>query len=192
MSKGVESVEKLKQHNITLRTGQIVLRPMTEEDWDILLKWNSDPEILYFSEGDDVKSYSLEQVQRIYRSVSQRAFCFIIEHDGKPIGECWLQQMNLERVLANHPGLDCRRIDLIIGEKDLWGKGIGTEVVRLLAMFGFEQENADAIFACDVGDYNVGSLRMFEKAGFEICAKVKQRPGSKGSHSYDLVLIRKK
>jgi aminoglycoside 6'-N-acetyltransferase len=185
-------MEKLKQHNITLRREQIVLRPMTENDWDILLKWNSDPEILYYSEGDDVTHYSLEQVQRIYRSVSQNASCFIIEYDGKPIGECWLQQMNLERILANHPGLDCRRIDLIVGEKDLWGKGIGTEVVRLLAKFGFEQENADAIFACDVRDYNVASMRMFEKAGFEICSKIKQRPGSKGLYSHDLALKREK
>ena len=111
----------LKQHHITLQGERVTLRPMTEGDWDILLKWNSDPEVLYFSEGDDVKAYSLEQVQEIYRNTSQKAFCFTIELNGMPIGECWLQRMNLERILRRYPDLDCRRIDLMIGEKQLWG-----------------------------------------------------------------------
>ncbi len=43
-----------------------MLRPMTEKDWGLLLTWNSDPEILYFAEGDDVTSYTLSEVQDIY------------------------------------------------------------------------------------------------------------------------------
>lgn len=99
----------LRQHNIKIQRGKITLRPMTEEDWEILLKWNSDPEVLYYSEGDNVKTYTLEQVRRIYRGISQNAFCFIIEVDGKPVGECWLQRMNLKRILEKYPGLDCRQ-----------------------------------------------------------------------------------
>lgn len=99
----------LRQHNIKIQRGKITFRPMTEEDWEILLKWNSDPEVLYYSEGDNVKTYTLEQVRRIYRGISQNAFCFIIEVDGKPVGECWLQRMNLKRILEKYPGLDCRQ-----------------------------------------------------------------------------------
>ena len=47
---------KLKEHDVTLPGRRVVLRPITEEDWDILLKWNSDLEVLYYSEGDDVSS----------------------------------------------------------------------------------------------------------------------------------------
>jgi hypothetical protein len=65
---------KLKEHDITLHGDQVTLRPMTENDWDVLLKWNSDPAVLYYSEGSDVKSYNLEQVQGMYRYVSQAAF----------------------------------------------------------------------------------------------------------------------
>ncbi|NBD36081.1 MAG: GNAT family N-acetyltransferase, partial [Chloroflexi bacterium] len=121
---------KLREHNITLTGKRVVLRPMTEADWPVLLKWNNDPEVLYFSEGDDVGSYSLEQIQMIYRHVSQTAYCFMIEFDGEPIGECWLQEMNLERILEKYPGRDCRRIDLMIGERAFWGQGLGTEVIR--------------------------------------------------------------
>ena len=134
---------KLREHETVLRGEKVVLRPMTEGDWDILLKWNSDPEVLYFSEGDDVTSYSLEDIQGMYRGVSQSAFCFVIELDGRPIGECWLQRMNLKRILKRYPGQDCRRIDLMIGEKDLWGRGLGTDVIQTLTGFGFEEEGAD-------------------------------------------------
>jgi len=141
---------------------------MTENDWDVLLKWNSDPKVLYYCEGDDVISYSLEQIQEMYRRVSQNAFCFITEVDGSPIGESWLQRMNLDRILAKYPGKDCRRIDLMIGEKDLWGRGLGTDVIRTLTKFGFEEENADVIFGCNIADYNPRSLKAFQRVGYEI------------------------
>lgn len=54
----------------------------------------------------------------MYRSVSQNAYCFIIEYDSDPIGECWLQKMNLKRIINKFPDCDCRRIDIMIGEKE--------------------------------------------------------------------------
>lgn len=183
---------KLREHYVTLRGEEIVLRPMTENDWDILLKWNSDPDVLYFSEGDDVTSYNLEQIQRVYRGTSQSAFCFIMEVEGKPIGECWLQRMNLKRILAKYPGKDCRRIDLMIGEKELWGCGLGSDVILVLTKFGFEEESVDMIFGCDIADYNPRSLRAFQKVGYEVDAETKQRPGKKALYVYDVILTREK
>ena len=90
---------------------------------------------------------TLEELQTIYRWISTHAYCFIMEVDGNPIGECWLQRMNLQRIVAQFPDKDLRRIDLMIGEKELWGRGYGTEVIGLLVEFGFQKERADAIFA---------------------------------------------
>ena len=179
---------RLREHKIVLRGEKVILRPMTEDDWDILLKWNSDPEVLYFSEGDDVRSYSLEQIQEMYREVSQNAFCFIIEVDDKPIGECWLQRMNLERILNKYPNRDCRRIDLMIGEKEFWGRGFGTDVIRTLTQFGFDEENVDMIFGCGIADYNPRSLRAFEKVGYRIDAEIEEPSGKKARYVYDVVL----
>jgi RimJ/RimL family protein N-acetyltransferase len=179
----------LNEHNITLHGEQVVLRPMTENDWDILASWNSDSEVLYFSEGGDVESYDLEEVQGMYRGVSQNAFCFIIEFNGQPIGKCWLQRMNIERLLEKYPGKDCRRIDLLIGEKRLWGQGLGTDTIRTLTRFGLEEERADMIFGL-VGDYNLRSVGAFKKAGYEVDAEVEEPPGEKAKFSYDLVIRR--
>ncbi|MDQ1326732.1 MAG: aminoglycoside 6-N-acetyltransferase, partial [Candidatus Poribacteria bacterium] len=179
------------QHEISLKSvslsgESIKLRPMTENDWDILLKWNSDSEVLYYADGNDVTSYNLEEIQDIYRSVSQNAFCFIIEVDNKPIGECWLQKLNLEILLQEYPDQDCRRIDLMIGEKQYWGYGIGTEVIRLLTEFGFQKQGTDMIFGCHIADYNVRSLRAFQKVGYRIYSK--KKVNAKAEFIYTVVM----
>jgi hypothetical protein len=33
---------KLREHDVVLWGERVVLRPMTEGDWDTLLRWNSD------------------------------------------------------------------------------------------------------------------------------------------------------
>lgn len=43
MSNGDETL--LNEHNITLHGEQVVLRPMTENDWDILARWNRESDI---------------------------------------------------------------------------------------------------------------------------------------------------
>lgn len=183
---------KLIEHNITLNEKKVTLRPMTEDDWQLLHKWNSDPEVLYYTEWDDITCYTLEQVQHIYQMVSQHAYCFIIEFDNKPIGECWLQRMNLERILKKYIGLDCRRIDLMIGEKEYWRQGIGTEVVILLTQFAFDQEKADVVFGGDIADYNPASLRLFQKLGYEIGNMIPQPQDDKAQQVYDVVLTRER
>ena len=184
--------DRVREHDVVLRGERVVLRPLTEDDWPTLLRWDTDPDVLYFSEGDDVTAYSLEDVHYIYRSVSQTAYCFMIELDGRPIGECWLQRMNLPRILEPYPDQDCRRIDLLIGERALWGQGLGTEAIRLLCRFGFESDRADALFGCGVADYNPRSRRAFERVGFLVCAMVEEPPGAKARRSCDLVLTRER
>ncbi len=58
--------EYLREHSIALQGTRVVLRPMAETDWDVLARWNSDPEVLWFSEGDDVKSRPLVDVTIMY------------------------------------------------------------------------------------------------------------------------------
>jgi RimJ/RimL family protein N-acetyltransferase len=185
------AAESIKTHCITLRDGEVTLRPMTEDDWGLLLKWNQDPEILYFTEGVEGRSYDLEIVHRIYRGVSQNARCFIIEYKGEPIGECWLQKMNREQVIKKYPGKDCRRIDLLIGEKRLWGRGIGSKVIRMLAEFGFMNEKADIIVVNPYED-NIRSIKASRNAGFEADGRYDDMPFGTSHYSIDMVLTKEK
>lgn len=63
-------------------------------------------------------------------------------------------------------------IGILIGEKRYWGKGVATEVIRVLVKFGFQSLNLEQIVAgCYVS--NIGSLKAFEKAGFSVIKKLK-------------------
>ncbi len=112
------------------------------------------------------------------------------EYDGSAIGECWLQQHYLAHVLRRERRNDVRRIDVIIGETEWWGRGLGSEAVTLLVRFAFEDQGVDAVFASDVADYNERSRRMFERLGFEPYADAPQPKGAKARVVYDLILRR--
>ncbi|MCY3800029.1 MAG: GNAT family N-acetyltransferase [Chloroflexi bacterium] len=165
----------------------MTLRPLTEADWDLLLGWNNDPEVMKYADANDFEETTRQEVQAVYRWISTHAFCFVMEVDGRPIGECWLQRMNLQRIVDQFPGEDLRRIDLAIGEKQRWGSGYGTEAIDLLVEFGFEEESASAIFGLVLAD-NRRSLRAFQKNGFRLHGVVE---GEDGTVGHDLIVRRK-
>ena len=83
--------ERLRGHDVRLEDGELVLRPLTEDDWNALARWRLDPEVLLLAELDDVPERSLGELQAIVREVSQTAFCWIAELDGAPVGDLWLE-----------------------------------------------------------------------------------------------------
>ena len=173
----------LKEHRYRLTGEQVVLRPLTENDWQIIAVWETDLEVIYWADSDATKeTRTLEEVQYIFRLVSQNAYCFVVEVEDKPIGSCWLQNMNIQEILKDYPGLDCRRIDLALG-KGSWGQGFGTDVIRTLTRFAFQHEKADIVFG-GVGDYNIRSQRTFSKAGYQLVLKLADPPESKAKYTY--------
>ena len=167
----------IKTHDITLYGSEgdydIVLRPLCDKHLPLLYKWNADPEVTYYTESAMDLKYDRKTVKRKYSGVSQDAFCFLIEADGAPIGECWLQKMNRQDVLDMYPAaLDVRRIDMCIGEKSYWNRGIGTVFIGMLIDFAFNCEHVDVLH-CFCEDYNPRSRRMWEKHGFTL---VKEEP----------------
>ncbi len=186
---GGAPMSALRSHDITLAGERVVLRPMTERDWPLIESINNNPEVGYFSEADEWTPYPLEKLQRTYRSISQNALMFVIEHRGEPVGECWLQRMNAQRILDEFPGRDVRRIDIAIGAPRLWGKGLGSEAIRLLVRLAFEREGVD-LLVCFCSGHNPRSRRAFENAGLSVRRTV-PRPGSpKADFSYDLIVTR--
>jgi len=187
----------IKTHNITLSgkagASNIMLRPLCDEHLPLLYKWNADPEVLYWSEGDDVQEYDSETVHDIYGGVSQSAFCFLVEADGVPVGECWLQKMNLKQVLEKYPeNIDVRRIDMMIGEKTYWNRGIGTVIIKALVDFAFECEGVDILHVI-VSDYNIRSRRVFEKNGFTVFMReASTASGGKAKEDIHLQLAKQK
>jgi len=188
-------VSIIKTHEITLYGGEknnIVLIPLNDGHFPLLYKWCADPEVVYWTDGgvDNGHSHDKDTVHKIYGGVSQNAFCFLIEIDGVPIGECWLQKMNLEKILSMYEdSTDVRRIDMMIGDKNYWNKGIGSQFIPMIIDFAFNTERVDVLH-CLSEDYNMRSCRMWEKTGFSLILKEELPQPQKGKFQYHFRLTR--
>jgi RimJ/RimL family protein N-acetyltransferase len=152
------------------------------------MTWNNDPDVLYYSEGDNVTAWQLEDLQRVFRTISQAAFIFLVEFQGRVVGECWLQEMNLDWIRTRFANGNLWRIDLALA-KESWGRGIGTRAVGLLCKFGFgPRVGAERIVAASVADDNAASQRCFEKNGFQLFEKRLRQPGAKSREELYLML----
>lgn len=82
------------------KTGRFVLKPLTDDALPSLYRWNANRDLLYWTEGrkSDIEPHDEETVREIYGSVSKEGHCFLIEVQGSPIGECWLQRMNIAAI----------------------------------------------------------------------------------------------
>ena len=161
-------MEEIITHHTKLQDRDLLLRPLVAEDFPLLFRWNSDREVLYFSEGADAEPYTEADIAHIYSTVAASGLCFIVEIEGRPIGECWLRSMKTPFSGGLAAFSDCRRIDLMIGEKEFWGKGYGTRIIGLLCAFAFENTSCSHVFSGSIFDYNQRSIRAFEKNGFRL------------------------
>ncbi|MFM8321297.1 MAG: GNAT family N-acetyltransferase [Chloroflexota bacterium] len=64
-------------------------------------------------------------------------------------------------------------VGIMIGEKDCWNQGYGTEAMGLLLRHGFETLNLNRIFL-QVYDTNPRAIRSYEKAGFVLEGRLRQ------------------
>jgi len=78
-------------------------------------------------------------------------------------------------------------IGLLIGEKGCWGKGYGTEVMRLLLRHGFETLNLNRVFL-RVDETNQRGIHVYEKVGFVHEGRFRQAVYSSGKYQDLLVM----
>jgi RimJ/RimL family protein N-acetyltransferase len=104
----------------------------------------------------------------------------------KGIGKAWLERMNLQRALKRPPD-DAWRIDIMIGEKQYWGRGCGRRAVRLLLRYAFQALAADWVGAA-VFEFNLRSLRMFQACGMTAVRRVPDQVTRDGQALADMDL----
>jgi len=78
-------------------------------------------------------------------------------------------------------------IGLVIGEKQAWGNGYGTTAVQLLTSYASDRLNLHKLVA-HCYEPNVGSKRVFEKAGYEVEATLTDHAFCDGQYVDVLVL----
>jgi RimJ/RimL family protein N-acetyltransferase len=64
-------------------------------------------------------------------------------------------------------------VGISIGERDLWGKGYGTDAMRIVLRYAFTELNLERV-TLTVFEYNPRAMRSYEKAGFTVEGRLKK------------------
>lgn len=74
-----------------------------------------------------------------------------------------------------------------LGERAYWGKGYGTDAMRLILGYAFRELNLRRV-SLGVFAYNERAIRSYEKAGFEVEGRVRKGIAREGQH-WDMIVM---
>jgi RimJ/RimL family protein N-acetyltransferase len=73
-------------------------------------------------------------------------------------------------------------VGLGIGERDFWGKGYGTDMMRLCLQFAFLELGVQRV-SLGLHEYNPRALRSYEKCGFRLEGRTRKDVLREGRHT---------
>lgn len=140
--------------------GKLVrLRPFEPEDAERYRAWVNDADVARLI--DRAKPVTRVEHEGWYRAlVTSDANCvFAVERldDGRFIGLVWLYGIHWRHRRAE--------VRVVIGDRESWGGGHGTDALRVLAAVAFGPMNLEKICA-EVLSTNSRAVAAFERAGF--------------------------
>lgn len=160
--------------------GDLLFRPIGEDDVDRIVRWLADPEVGGWWEGVTVDhDEALVRRDFLAHPGEEHVTKAIVERDGRPIGfqqwyPVWIPG---EAGEWGDPAITTEGtfgIDQFIGESRLHNQGIGTRQVRAVATWLLGPHGPDATrVITDPVVENLRAVRCYEKAGFR---KVKVLP----------------
>jgi RimJ/RimL family protein N-acetyltransferase len=130
-------------------------------------KWQTDPELAQLD-----ASVVLDMPFRQYLSEYTYELCypnpnrheFSIETlEGKHIGNCVYYNVNEKESKAE--------IGILIGDRDYWNRGYGTETINLLLEYLFKKTRLERVYLTTL-DWNIRAQSCFIKCGFNDCGKL--------------------
>ncbi len=126
-------------------------------------QWNHDSEFLRLLDSQAANQVSAKKITEWIQQDMEKSpvpvYLFAIRtlEDERLIG--W---MALEGTLFPHGEAF---VGIGIGDREAWGKGYGTDAMRVLLRYAFQELNLRRV-ALDTFEYNPRAIRSYEKAGF--------------------------
>ena len=144
-------------------------------------RWINDGEVTRFLAARYPMSLAAEEAWMrdvAGKMMSFESVFFAIEtKDGRHIGNT-----NLFNVQAEN---SCAELGIMVGEKDCWSQGYGTDALRLLLRFGFEEMNLHRI-ALNTYSFNERAIACYRKVGFVDEGRMRDRIYTEGAY-HDLL-----
>lgn len=163
-----------------LKSERVTLRGMRRDDLLRLWEFNNDPEVEIAGGGDPPIPQSLERLEAEFDENAKKGgrdgTFFIIEADGRVIGQCALFGFDDFRGVAHR----CE-LGITIGDKEYWGKGYGREAISLLVDYAFTQWNVQRV-GLQVLATNERAIRAYSAVGFIEEGRLRRYMWSNGNY----------
>ena len=156
-----------------LSLGHFTIRDWRHGDEESLARHANNPKIWRNVRDHFPHPYTLDDARRwIEKTTTETASTnFAIDVDGAAVGGIGLVlQADIFRRSAE--------IGYWLGE-EFWGRGIVTEAVRAMTEYGFSNFDICRIYA-GVFEWNPASMRVLEKAGYELEGRMKKSVTKEG------------
>jgi len=144
------------------------LRPIEQEDMPLIAKWLNDGEITYYmfyGQTPLTISQVSEMMKRQIESPNNMVLLVEDKKTGKPIGFAGLYDI--------HPTARKAEFRILLGEKQYWNKGYGTEVTEVLTFYGFDRLNLNRVWL-GVTSENKGAVKAYEKVEYKVEGTLRQ------------------
>jgi RimJ/RimL family protein N-acetyltransferase len=167
---------------LTIIGEKVALGPLRRELAPLNVKWFNDFEIAALN-GLPLRPTTTETQEAWYERLNQESgvvvFTIYERTTLRPIGGTSLIHVDPANRTAEYT--------VLIGEKDCWGKGYGTETTRLLLDYGFTALGLHNI-CLRVFSYNERAIRAYTRAGFKLIGHRRQAKRV-GDRAFDVIYM---
>jgi len=147
-------------HNPFLIGEQTYLRPIERGDAPLFVAWLNDPEVTQFLKVHLPFNLLYEEsfIDKLYQDPDNVVLGIVEKVTDRLIGSTGLQRIDRRNRHAN--------FGIVIGAKEVWGKGHGTEATRLMVRYAFATLNLNRVWL-HVYAFNERGIRTYEQVGFK-------------------------
>jgi RimJ/RimL family protein N-acetyltransferase len=154
---------------------RVSLRPFRKDNLPFVQKWYDDPETRKLV--GEVAPMSRSEAEEFFRQLcadeTRKWFAVVLKRGNRVIGEAGLLRM--------FRPWRCTDMTILVGEKDAWGKGYGTDAGHLLLDYAFVHLGFHKVSIGVVG-FNERALRFWRSLGFK--KEGVQRDGYYGDNEF--------
>jgi RimJ/RimL family protein N-acetyltransferase len=167
-------------------TGTLVrLRPLDMSDLERYYQWINDREVTQFLAGPSRYPFSRAEEEQWLSGAVHRThppdvvLAIETSAEGRHIGSVGLHQISGEDRRAT--------MGIMIGDKDFWSRGYGTDAILTLLRFAFDEMNVNRV-ALEVHADNARAIACYLKCGFVEEGRLRQDRYKKGKYIDSLIM----
>lgn len=146
----------------------VVLRRHRPENLDAFRRWYSDAEVARLTRYRD-GPMKPDEIDRFFTArvlgIDSLTLAVHLRAKNRLIGSCAFSQLDGDNGSA--------LFHITIGEKDLWGRGYGTEATRLMLDHAFSTMGLHRV-SLAVFSFNERAIRSYEKVGFVVEGRARE------------------